>query len=192
LLHEPKSMRHCVEISALLTSRWSSQLNLLRVRKARSRMAAELETTLALAYVAVSRGRYPVPCSSNICSYPGSLCSRGGRFLSGVRRKLDAVNVHSVRKSVPPVIGNDGNENPSTVECSDRCRDGGRPGPRSTCARYSCVRGLAQFMNRPHLFPVFAGRRPEQALVLAAELGGTFISNGKSHGGDILRTRQEP
>jgi hypothetical protein len=46
-------------------------------------------------------------------------------------------------------------------------------------------------MNRALVFPVFAGRRPEQPLVLAAELGGTFKSNGKSHGGDILRTRDK-
>jgi hypothetical protein len=29
-------------------------------------------------------------------------------------------------------------------------------------------------MSRPQAFPVFAGRRPEQPLVLAAELGGTL------------------
>src|ERR1700681_424938 len=36
------------------------------------------------------------PCSSNICSEPGLLCSRGGRFLSGARRRLDAVSVRSI------------------------------------------------------------------------------------------------
>src|SRR6267143_3293498 len=32
-------------------------------------------------------------------------------------------------------------------------------------------------MNRPQAFPIFAGRRPEQPLVLAAELGGTLADH---------------
>src|SRR6266404_3373964 len=39
------------------------------------------------------------PCNSNICSDPGNLCSRGRRFLSGAQRRLDAVNVRSIRYS---------------------------------------------------------------------------------------------
>ncbi len=39
------------------------------------------------------------PCSSNICSELGNLCSRGGRFLSGTRRRLDAVSVRSILNS---------------------------------------------------------------------------------------------
>ena len=36
---------------------------------------------------------------SNICSDLGNLCSRGGRFLSGAARRLDAVNVRSILNS---------------------------------------------------------------------------------------------
>src|ERR1700674_3181450 len=36
---------------------------------------------------------------SNICSDLGNLCSRGGRFLSGATRRLDAVNVRSILNS---------------------------------------------------------------------------------------------
>ena len=36
---------------------------------------------------------------SNVCSDPGNLCSRAGRFLSGATRRLDAVNVRSILNS---------------------------------------------------------------------------------------------
>src|ERR1700674_4154956 len=36
---------------------------------------------------------------SNICSDLGNLCSRGGGFLSGAARRLDAVNVRSIPNS---------------------------------------------------------------------------------------------